>query len=266
MLQLKELRQQPLIKPQRTQTRKPLKTLAEASEELIREWHQGKNRRLPEEVAVYSSLKFWWKCSNEKCQHEWQSSVKTRYYSKTGCPRCVKAQRNGKLKEAPAEKSLAFRSPYLMKEWHPTKNGHLNAFKIYPYSATRIWWQCQTPGCRHEWQTTPGQRVGMGTGCPKCAKNIQSVGKVSSKALYSWDWEKNEQSAFSVHSRSRQLAYWGCVICQIRWKESPESFLQRDTGCWRCENGTKLSQTPRYRKRRSQQLPKRLTFVQKKYR
>lgn len=250
-----------VLKPQISalKQRTPLKTLGEATPLLIREWDLKKNKQVPEEIPVYSQLKFWWKCS--VCSHEWKSSVKTRYYGKAGCPRCAKRRRNEKLKLAPLERSLAFQCPYLMREWHPTKNGDLNAFEIYPHSTTRIWWQCQNLNCRHEWQTSPGHRVRQGSGCPSCARKYRTLGVLSSKALYSWDWARNEQSAFSVHPQSRQEVYWGCVICQTRWVESPASFLQRNVGCWRCENGAKLHQTPRYRKRRSQQLPKRLTIV-----
>lgn len=240
---------------------KPLKTLGEVAPALLKEWHLEKNHRDPSDIPVYSRLKFWWKCAETTCGYEWQSSVKTRYYSKTQCPRCARIKRNEKLKLAPLEKSLAFQHPYLMREWHPVKNGNLNAFEIYPHSSTRIWWQCQNPHCRREWQTTPAHRVGHGTGCPSCARTYQTIGSQSSKALYSWDWSRNEQSAFSVHAQSQQPVYWGCVICKTQWMESPASFLQRGTGCWRCENGKKLHQTPRYRHRRQGQVPKRLSIV-----
>lgn len=242
-----------------TVPKRSLKTLGEASPQLVKEWDFKRNRRSPEEIPVYSLLKFWWVCSQSDCGHRWQSRVKSRYYGKTGCPRCANRTRKQKMSQAPLEQSLAFVSPYLMREWHPTKNGDLNAFEIYPHSKIRIWWKCQHPNCQHEWQTYPAHRVRFGSGCPRCARRYQALGSLSPKALYCWDGWRNEQSPFRVHPRSQQPVYWSCVICQTQWIESPVSFLRRQVGCWRCENGTKLHQTPRYRKRRSQHLSKRQT-------
>jgi hypothetical protein len=56
--------------------------------------------------------------------------------------------------------------PFLVKEWHPTANGHLtprNVKIIYP---KKIWWLCNES---HEWRATIKGRI-KGYGCPICEK------------------------------------------------------------------------------------------------
>jgi len=62
--------------------------------------------------------------------------------------------------------SLFELEPFLVKEWHPTANGHLtprNVKFIYP---KKIWWLCNES---HQWKATIKGRM-KGYGCPKCEK------------------------------------------------------------------------------------------------
>ena len=55
------------------------------------EWDWDKNNRKglkPDEITSGSNTKAWWKCS--KCKHEWETVVKNRTVSKSGCPACAK--------------------------------------------------------------------------------------------------------------------------------------------------------------------------------
>ena len=54
--------------------------------EIAEEWHFAKNRKItPEQVAVYSDKKVWWKCNEG---HEWRTSVHSRTFTGSGCPKC----------------------------------------------------------------------------------------------------------------------------------------------------------------------------------
>lgn len=60
--------------------------------------------------------------------------------------------------------SIKEKQQRLPHEWH-TKNEH--PFTHYTKgSKYKAWWQCLT--CGHEWQATVCNRIGRGSGCPKC--------------------------------------------------------------------------------------------------
>ncbi|MFC1488156.1 zinc-ribbon domain-containing protein, partial [Thermoproteota archaeon] len=47
------------------------------------------------------------------------------------------------------EYNLAKLYPDLAKEWHPTKNGDLSIFNVFPKSHKKVWWKCNQG---HEWK------------------------------------------------------------------------------------------------------------------
>lgn len=87
------------------------------------------------------------------------------------------------MKELDSE-SFADKFPELVKEWHPTKNGHLKPTMFKPYSTHKIWWICQI--CQNEYQATIGSRS-SGTACKKCGmkklflSNIKEVEMIDIK-------------------------------------------------------------------------------------
>ncbi len=81
-------------KKQRIKTYKRTKAnnnnLAEVRPDLVLEWHPTKNGTLrPQDLAVNSTDKVWWKCLN--CGNEWISNVNNRNRG-SGCPECVKGK------------------------------------------------------------------------------------------------------------------------------------------------------------------------------
>jgi hypothetical protein len=70
-----------------------LNDLATHNPHLARQWHPILNKGIqPNEVAPYSSTKYWWKC-DEDDTHAWEASVGNRNGGNnkigTGCPECV---------------------------------------------------------------------------------------------------------------------------------------------------------------------------------
>ena len=47
------------------------------------------------------------------------------------------------VREPTKERSLAFLSPEIAKEWHPTLNGSLTPDDVFNGSSDKAWWQCQ---------------------------------------------------------------------------------------------------------------------------
>jgi hypothetical protein len=132
--------------------------LATLCSDLIKEWHPTKNEKLtPFDVMPGSTSRVWWLCS--KCQHEWNTEVRTRAKQKTGCPSC---------KKTPNEtNSLKGKNPNLAKEWHPTMNNPLTPDNVFAGSNSKAWWKC--PKCNYEWNALINSR-NSGSGCPNCRK------------------------------------------------------------------------------------------------
>ena len=59
---------------------------------------------------------------------------------------------------------LATLHPYLVKEWHPTKN-ELTPHEVTQSSGKKVWWKCSKG---HEWETSICDRT-RGNGCPYCS-------------------------------------------------------------------------------------------------
>lgn len=133
------------------------------------EWHPTKNTDVAvEAVSSHSNKTVWWKCSI--CGHEWKTAINHRTSSKKkcGCPECAKIARGQSKTRSSAEKnSLAQHYPDIALEWHPSKNGSLKPQDIPAMSAKKFWWVCGF--CGNEWQMSPVNRCGKGTGCPKCS-------------------------------------------------------------------------------------------------
>ncbi len=75
---------------------------------LLEEWDNEKNTSFtPETINHSSSLPVWWKCKNG---HSWQTQLKSRSTSLTGCPRCnekrLAEKRDNQIKNFRKEESL----------------------------------------------------------------------------------------------------------------------------------------------------------------
>lgn len=71
----------------------------EGKQYLLNEWDEEKNQLYtPETINHSSSLPVWWKCDKG---HSWQTQLKSRSTSMTGCPRCneerLAARRNNQI-------------------------------------------------------------------------------------------------------------------------------------------------------------------------
>lgn len=131
--------------------------------ELAKQWHPTRNgKRTPAGVAWGSGKKVWWKCPRGE-DHEWQATPNSRTNRSdlgNGCPFC-RGLRISKTN------SLAIAYPAIAGEWHPTRNGSLQARDCTWGSGRRVWWQCARAG--HEWQDSVVHRTRAGRGCPACS-------------------------------------------------------------------------------------------------
>jgi hypothetical protein len=67
-------------------------------------------------------------------RHDWAASFEHRIYVLGECPVCRKSQ---------VGRSLAVARPWLLDEWHPTKNRPLDPATLSPQSPIPVWWRCR---------------------------------------------------------------------------------------------------------------------------
>ena len=126
---------------------------------IAKEWHPTKNKALrPDDFYYGSQKKVWWKCS-EGDDHEWKTSIYSRSKG-SKCPYCFG-------KKTSEDNNLTVSFPAIAKEWHPTKNGNLNAKDFRPHSNKKAWWKCPKDKS-HEYQSIINNRT-KGFGCPYCS-------------------------------------------------------------------------------------------------
>ncbi len=73
-----------------------------------------------------------------------------------------------------------YHKEYLLRQWHPTKNGGLTPADVAQSSRIAVWWRCEKG---HEWQTQVASRI-SGTGCPHCyAEKLAAKRQQKSKGV-----------------------------------------------------------------------------------
>jgi Zn finger protein HypA/HybF involved in hydrogenase expression len=138
-------------------------SLAKTNPELLSEWHPSKNRPLtPQNTVAGTGKKIWWICND--CKHEWKATGDKRSAGKRGCPVCAKGSY---AIHSDGRNSFASLYPLIAEEWHPSKNKNRIPSEFRAGSDFRAYWICKS--CSWEWRQSINVRIGMGTGCPKCA-------------------------------------------------------------------------------------------------
>lgn len=213
------------------------RALASVAPHLVADWHPTLNKpATPSTVRARSEESVWWRC--HVCGHEWKTSPRQRFRGGQ-CPPCI-YKKNG-LKYSTPKPGHAFsdRSPHLVAEWHPTKNGSITPDQVKPSSGQRIWWKCSV--CEHEWVAPPARRT-LGKGCPACnnkQKGIrraapvagQSLEELHPRVVAEWHPTRNgNQSPASLRCGSGQLVWWRCIACQHEWQRPVRTRTSKDDG------------------------------------
>lgn len=134
--------------------------------EVAAEWHPSKNGKLkPTDVLSGSTQIVWWKCPKG---HEYKASLVSRVVDgkkRYGCPICASKT------VLPGYNDLETLYPYIAKEWDFQKNS-ISPSEIISGSHQKYWWLCPFG---HSYKAAPESRIKEnGTGCPICAKELQS--------------------------------------------------------------------------------------------
>lgn len=111
------------------------------------------------------------------------------------------------------ERSLAYKSPELAKQWNMEKNNPLTPDKIEAKSEKKVWWRCEKG---HEWKTSPNRRFVEKTNCPICANKkvlagYNDLATINPELAKQWHPTKNgklQPTQFTVCSGKK--VWWKC--------------------------------------------------------
>lgn len=111
----------------------------------------------------------------------------------------------------PKEKSLAYKSPDLVKEWDSYKNGDLTPSEVSYKSNKKVWWNCIRG---HSYDATIANRS-SGRGCSYCdGKKISKdncLATLNPELSKEWDYDKNcSLTPESVTAHSNKKVFWIC--------------------------------------------------------
>lgn len=129
--------------------------LASQRPSLLADWDYSKNRKLPNEVFVFSHERAHWHC--HACHYEWDTEIQNRSKG-TECPRC----KNKVL--IPGVNDLASQRPELVKEWDNERN-EKQPNEVFVFSKKPAYWICSAHG--HKWEA-PIENRSNGVNCPVC--------------------------------------------------------------------------------------------------
>ena len=204
-------------------------SLATLSPDIAKQWHPTRNKPLkPNQVRNASEKIVWWQCMHEKT-HEWQNKISNRTVAKESlCPIC---------------NSLAFLSPDIAKQWHPTKNHLLTPKEVSNKSKKKVWWQCPL-FAHHEWEAAISDRTreDRPTGCP-CCYGRQVTPENSLATLFpdvAKEWHPTKNGSLKpedVNKGSDQKVWWQCLrVKKHVWEASVSSRTNpnQPRGCRSC--------------------------------
>jgi len=198
-------------------------TLQLVNPSLAKQFHPTKNGNLtPYDVTYGSRINVWWRCEKG---HEWEAEINNRNHG-NGCPYCS-GNKVGKYN------NLAVKNPKLAKEWHPTKNGNLTPYDVFPKSNKKVWWLCEK---EHEWEAEIKSRTN-GAGCTFCSGRRASkeinLAVLNPKLAKEWHPTKNGNlTPYDVTLGCGQKVWWRCEKGH-EW-EAQINSRNRGRGCRFC--------------------------------
>ncbi len=213
--------------------------------ELAAEWHPTRNGDLTATtLGPGANERPWWRCS--ACGHEWQATVRDRFYGPHGCTACAN-RASARRATGPRARTLAEQRPDLAAQLHPIRNGDLTATALGPGSRCRVWWRCCT--CGHEWQATPHNRRKSAGGCPACtaanhaaraaaglSQPTRSLAELRPDLAAEWHPTRNgDLTLAALPASSHRQVWWLCPTCGREWQSSPNARGRaRYPGCKSC--------------------------------
>ena len=202
-------------------------SLATIAPDMAQYWNHSKNEKTPEEVLAGSHSRAEWKCPTCKC--EWKAPVSMRTRTRSGCPKCSRAN-----KVVQSQPTFSEAQPACLAEWDYERN---DAEDIYPDNTTLgsqklVHWVCSCcpRGQPHRWTAKPLMRISNGSGCAVCAGRQACVCN-SLESLFpliaaEFDVGKNGFAPSEITAQSHQVVWWRSAT-RGSWKQMPNIRTDR---------------------------------------
>jgi hypothetical protein len=160
----------------------------------------------------------------------------------------------GRPQRIPATESVAGKSvadfPWLVAEWHPTKNLPLTPDKVPAGTGELRWWMCEVGG-DHEWLAQVRSRSIRGVRCPFClgrkAAPSQVLAVTDPDLAAQWHPTKNgDLTPDKVTRGSHREAWWQCPAYKTHvWQARISSRTSMLSGCPDCARTANKGGRPR---------------------
>ncbi|MGO4695468.1 zinc-ribbon domain-containing protein [Paenibacillus sp. 2TAB26] len=111
-------------------------------------------------------------------------------------------------------KSIAYKTPHLIHEWHSTMNKEKNPCNISNGSGLKVWWTCQR-GHTYDLIVRDRTQKNGAQNCPYCAgkrvSNENSLGAMFPELISDWHPTLNgELTPFDFTHGSNKIVWWKC--------------------------------------------------------
>ena len=236
---------------------------------LLDEWHPTKNNGLkPDEIPSGGGKRLvWWKkpyddpITGKHFEFEWKADLRSRIHDNCGCPY---------LSDPVSKVWKGFNDivtychmndmDYLIKEWHPTKNGSLKPSDVSANSGKKVWWlfpyDDPITGAHFdfEWEASIFDRVNSKRKCPflsnarvwKGFNDLETFCKLNGMEylLDEWHPTKNKISPTDILPKVNKQVWWLLSYddsktgkhFDFEWKASPLNRVLGKQGCPYLEN------------------------------
>ena len=163
-----------------------------ASHEKSKDWSDKNGDVKPRKVFKSAKNKYWFKCDNIKCGHEFESSLNNITANERWCPYCA-SQKLCEKKDCQSCHEKSFASHEKSKYWSD-KNGDVKPRQVFKSANTKYYFNCN---CGHDIFITLND-VAAGYWCPYCSNP-------SKKLCNNEDCKSCFNKSFASHEKSK---YW----------------------------------------------------------
>lgn len=134
-------------------------------------------------------------------------------------------------KAVPFEKSIAYKAPDLIKEWHSTKNAPLTPDIVAAGSKIKRWWVCPEG---HEYLMSPIDRINKGQKCHICSNRIadsryNTISKLRPDVAQLMTDENEYDAEHITPANTTHLITLRCPRCEKTFEEFPYILFRRNT-------------------------------------
>ena len=185
----------------------PHNSLASTAPQVAMDWDTAKNPDTPHDYTSHSKHQAHWLCKT--CGHGWQTSIKTRVKSGTGCPHCASTRQRRRLPTVTASSSS------MKAYWDAHRNAEqgLDPDAITIGSQQKANFICEkcSKAQAHRW-TAIVKNVFRGSGCPYCSGTrvckCNSLQTLRPDIAAEWCYALNKGTPDDYTAQAHAVVWW----------------------------------------------------------